>query len=185
MVFGRNLKVPGEHNRLNVLCAGVVLTAFGIAPHIIRKGLETFPGIAHRLEFVAEVGGVSYFNDSAATIPHATIEALHSFSPPVHLIMGGTDKEIDFSVFQGAAGIPQGIYLLEGNAAEKILHVCTAAGVSCRGPFPSLESAVRAARHDASSGDIVLLSPGCASFGMFKNEFHRGSEFIRIVRSMI
>ncbi len=185
VVFGRELKVPGEHNRLNSLCAGVVLTAFGIAPHMIRQGLETFPGIAHRLEFVAEAGGISYFNDSAATIPHATIEALHSFTSPVHLIMGGTDKEIDFSVFQGPADIPKGIYILEGDAAEKIISVCTAAGVRFKGPFPSLDSAVKAARNEAHPGDIILLSPGCASFGMFKNEFQRGDEFTRIVRSMI
>jgi UDP-N-acetylmuramoylalanine--D-glutamate ligase len=135
------------------------------------------------MEEFAERGGVRFINDSAATIPEAVREALKSLSEPVILIAGGTDKNLDFSVLEDVLGVPKELFLLDGTAAGKF---CAAAARAGRTPriCVSLEQAVSGALAAASPGDIVLLSPGCASFGMFLNEFDRGKKFKETVRAL-
>jgi len=183
-LFRGDLALPGFHNRINLLCAGLILAAFGEDEEIIQSGLNSFTGIRHRLEIIKTVKGVSFYNDSAATIPHATAEAVKSFNQPVHLIMGGTDKKLDFSILKPVLEKPKEIYILSGSAFPKIEALLAAADVPFKGPFESLSSAVESAFSAADSGDAVVLSPGCASFGMFLNEFHRGDEFVRIVQNL-
>jgi UDP-N-acetylmuramoylalanine--D-glutamate ligase len=130
---------------------------------------------------VRERNGVRFYNDSAATIPEATLEAVSAFSEPVHLIAGGTDKNIDFTLFAEIAARVRGLYLLEGNATAAIAR---AAASAYGGPYASLEEAVTAAADAARPGEIVILSPGCASFGMFQNEFDRGRRFRDIVEGL-
>ena len=147
------------------------------------SGLSGFTGIGHRLELIGTVNGVSYYNDSAATIPHATAEAVKSFSEPVHLILGGTDKNLDFSVLDPVFTLPRSVHVLAGSAFQKIEELCRRTKVSFNGPFNTLEAAIDSVSAAAAPGETVLFSPGCASFGMFRNEFHRGDEFRRIVES--
>ena len=180
-VLPASLKLPGHHNRLNMLAAAVMLDAAGIGAQVISDGLAGFPGIPHRLEMVAEIEGVRYCNDSAATIPQATSAALASFSEPVHLIAGGNDKELDFTGLAESLKGTAGIYLLEGTATARFAAAAAEAGQRPEGPFDSLVEAVERAATAAAPGDVVLLSPGCTSFGMFRNEFHRGDQFRELV----
>ena len=109
---------------------------------------------------------------------------VRSFRENIHLIMGGTDKNLDFSVLKDVVSRPAGVYLLQGSGTDKMLPMLREQGVPFSGPFDCLESAVHDAFSRAGSGEIILLSPGCASFGMFRNEFHRGDTFRDIVKSL-
>jgi UDP-N-acetylmuramoylalanine--D-glutamate ligase len=177
----RPLLLPGEHNRLNLLAAAVALRAWGMGPAAITERLAAFSGLEHRLEFVAEKNGVRYYNDSAATIPHAVREAVRALSGGIVLLTGGADKNIDFAPLADVARTPRAIVLLDGSATKKIAALLDSLGVPYHGPFPALEPAVKAAEAAAAPGDAVLFSPGCASFGLFLNEFDRGRQFKKIV----
>ncbi len=180
-IVPRDLRVVGEHQRLNLLAAGLALVRFGLSPEEVEAGAAEFPGIEHRIEPCGETRGVKFYNDSAATIPEALVAAVKSFSSPVLLVTGGTDKLLDFSVFAEAASLPKGIFLLEGTATEKIRRILDERGIPYRGPYDNLEAAVLAAAEAARPGDSVVLSPGCTSFGMFLNEFDRGRKFKAVV----
>jgi UDP-N-acetylmuramoylalanine--D-glutamate ligase len=176
-------RLIGEHQKINLLAAGLALRLFGLPPELIQKRLAEFPGIEHRLELCGEKENLFFYNDSAATIPEALTAAVKSFTRPVLLIAGGTDKKLDFSVFAEAAAIPRGIYLLEGNATVKIQALLEGLHVPYNGPYASLENAFAAATGTAAGGEVILFSPGCASFGMFLNEFDRGRRFKALVKN--
>lgn len=178
------LIVPGEHNRLNLLAAGVALSCLGIPDQKIASGLSSFPGIRHRLELIGVVMERRFYNDSAATIPEASAAALESFSEPVVLIAGGTDKELDFAPFRRISRRPRCVVLLKGSASSKLQLLLEEQGIPSAGPFDSLGSALDRAMEESKAGDVVLLSPGCASFEMFKNEFDRGDSFVRAVKAL-
>ena len=175
------VSLPGEHNRLNLLGAAVALRLFGVQAPAIREGLAGFHGLEHRLELCREREGVRFYNDSAATVPHATVEALRALPDPVLLIAGGTDKNIDFAPLVEPAAHAAAIFLLEGSATEKLRPLLDGAGIRYRGPYPTLEAVVAAAAAEARPGAAVLFSPGCTSFGMFQNEFERGRRYKAIV----
>jgi UDP-N-acetylmuramoylalanine--D-glutamate ligase len=189
MLLGPRLRVPGEHNRLNLLSAGLACRLFGLQAEAIAEALGTFAGIEHRLEPVREMDGVRFYNDSAATIPQATAAALNSLPPPIFLIAGGTDKNLDFTPLAEAAPLAAGICLLAGSATRKIAALLDRQGVPYDGPFPGLEEALacawaaaRARRRQSGAGSCALLfSPGCASFELFLNEFDRGRKFKELV----
>jgi UDP-N-acetylmuramoylalanine--D-glutamate ligase len=176
--------LPGAHNKLNLLCAAVALRLFGLSSETVCKGLGEFPGIEHRLELVREVGGVRWYNDSAATIPEAAAAAVESFREPVHLIAGGTDKELDFEVMRRAAHLPVSYHLLKGSATDKLIRLLQEEAVPYHGPFASLAEAASSARREAEEGSVVLFSPASASFGMFMNEFDRGRQFKELVGAL-
>jgi UDP-N-acetylmuramoylalanine--D-glutamate ligase len=187
------LALPGEHNRLNLLAAGLGARLFGLEPEAIAAALGGFTGIEHRLELVAAREGVRIYNDSAATIPEAAAAALESLPAPVFLIAGGTDKNLDFRPLAGPAGRAAGIYLLAGSATRKIEALFRAEGIPFEGPFPDLAQALaraweaarlRAARAGAAGGASLLFSPGCASFELFLNEFDRGRKFKELVAAL-
>lgn len=187
-ILGQAL-VPGAHNRMNLLCAGLALALFGMEPDRIKSELARFPGIEHRLEVVKTWRGISFYNDSAATIPHATVQALNSLSHPLVLITGGTDKNIDFSPLGEVAREPQAIILLAGSGTEKMRLVLDAQRIGYEGPFTNLREAVAAGIVCAhglkgDGGCALLFSPGCTSFGMFLNEFDRGRKFKEIVAEL-
>jgi UDP-N-acetylmuramoylalanine--D-glutamate ligase len=173
---------PGSHQKINMLSAALAVYGLGIKAQTIRTALSTFPGIEHRLEFFHESAGVCYYNDSAATIPEAAeacIEALTDSSTQGGLVLvtGGTDKNLDFSPLARAAKKAKTVILLEGSGSAKLIPLLREAGVSYNGPFDDLDKAVRCAIDNASGTDIIALSPGCASFGMFLNEFDRGRKW--------
>ena len=180
----RKTRIPGTHNRMNALCAGLVLSLYGVKAEVISKALAEFPGVEHRLEMFHSWHGITFYNDSAATIPHATVQALRTLQGPVVLIAGGTDKNIDFSPLAEIASTPAAIVLLRGTGTDKIRGVLDAQGVRYEGPFDALEPAVRTAMDHAPAGASVLFSPGCTSFGMFLNEFDRGRRFKETVLAL-
>jgi UDP-N-acetylmuramoylalanine--D-glutamate ligase len=185
VLFGEEIALKGEHNRMNLLCAGLACLLFGLDAKEIHTRLSRFPGIEHRLESFLEHHGVLYVNDSAATIPHATVEAIRAFEPPVFLITGGTDKNIDFSPLLDVIGKCEKIILLAGTATDKIIHLLRKAGIAFEGPYDELEQALEQAISLVYPGVSLLFSPGCSSFGMFLNEFDRGKKFKRVVRNRL
>jgi UDP-N-acetylmuramoylalanine--D-glutamate ligase len=190
------LLVPGRHQRMNLLAAALALLDLGIPPDLVREALGSFPGIEHRLEFFHQAGGVRFYNDSAATIPEAAAAAVAAFrdkpagvagnggEAPLVLVTGGTDKNLDYGPLADAAGGLRGIILLAGTGSDKLRELFAARGIPFRGPFDTVEGAARAALDAARPGDIVALSPGCASFGMFLNEFDRGEKWKEAVRRL-
>jgi hypothetical protein len=144
-----------------------------------------FAGLPNRLEEIANKNGVRYINDTTSTTPDATIAALEAFaSSPIHLIFGGADKELEFEeVVSVIKRVKPRIYLLPGTAHEKIKKVFTRAKISWI-EVSDLAEVFAHLKHQTKKGDIVLLSPGCASFGLFKNEFDRGDTFRRLVHSL-
>jgi UDP-N-acetylmuramoylalanine--D-glutamate ligase len=171
------LLVPGYHQKKNLLAAGIALLDLGLPAEFIRESLGTFPGIEHRLEFFHENRGIRFYNDTAATIPEAAAAAMEAFDRPVVLVTGGTDKNLDFSCMVTAAAKAKALILLAGTGSEKLRELLEQAGIPYRGPWGSLDKAVQSALETAGAGDVVVLSPGCTSFGMFLNEFDRGRQW--------
>lgn len=180
-----SILVPGIHMRKNLLAAGLALGSFGLTAKTIANAMASFPGVEHRLEFFAEARDVKWYNDSAATIPYAVDAALSSFDIPVVLITGGTDKNIDFDPVKTAYAKAVSIVLLSGTGTDKLIPLLKEQGLGWMGPYDNLSEAVGAAGSLAKPGMAVLLSPGCASFGMFLHEFDRGRKFKETVRSYL
>lgn len=175
----------------NVLAATAAVLVFGIAPQTIKNAIEKFPGVPHRMEKVGEHSGIAYYNDTAATIPEAAIRALHSFRRPVILLAGGSNKGLDFSLFaEEIRKHTKKTILFQGDATEKILAKLreSLSPQSEVEDFPVVESmaeALRLAQENAQPGDVILLSPGATSFGIFQNEFDRGEQFRKGVKSLV
>ncbi len=174
------LRLPGAHNRTNLAAAALLAYAYGVSPQAIRKAVEHFGGVPHRLEPNANINGIQVINDTAPTAPEAAIAALQSFTQPIVLIAGGADKNLPFTAL--AAAIAQhahAVVLLSGSATPALQQALARnpPALPVHGPYDQLDMAVDTALALARPGDIVLLSPGCASFGMFRNEFHRGEAF--------
>jgi UDP-N-acetylmuramoylalanine--D-glutamate ligase len=178
-----DIELKGSHNLENVLAAVCIGMLAGVEPEKIRRAVKEFKAVEHRLEFVAEIDGVQYFNDSKATNVDATIKALESFPKNVHLILGGKDKGSDYTVLNPllAERVKQ-VYTI-GAAAQKIEQQIgnTVPIVSAA----TLENAIRKAAQTATAGDIVLLAPACASFDQFDSYEHRGRVFKEIVQTLV
>ena len=186
----QHLLVPGEHQKLNLLSAALAAYSLGAGAETIREALSAYTGIEHRIELFHEANGlrgkpnckIRFYNDSAATIPEAAaacVEALNACSGQGGLILvtGGTDKNLDFTPLANAAKHAKAVILLAGTGSEKLAGLLGEAGTPYSGPFDDIDKAVNCSIEKASSGDIVALSPGCASFGMFLNEFDRGRKW--------
>jgi UDP-N-acetylmuramoylalanine--D-glutamate ligase len=178
----QDIKLPGAHNLENVLAAAAAARIVGVDPKAIPDAIRTFRGVEHRLEFVAEVAGVSYFNDSKATNVDATLKALDAFPGRIFVILGGKDKGSDYTLLRNSLQEKAVLALLIGAAAEKIeTQIAGSVTIERAG---TLEQAVEVASHAARSGDIVLLAPACASFDQFENYEHRGRVFKQLVRRL-
>jgi len=160
----------------------LAVSPFEIEPDIIRKALRTFSSLPHRLEFIAEINKVKFFNDSKATNTDSVKFALKSFGKPVRIIMGGSDKEEDFSVLNPLLKKhAKKIYLI-GETASKMKEIFKfVADIST---FIDFKECITTAFSEAEKDDIILLSPGCASFDMFKNFEERGNTFRKIVTEL-
>src|SRR5438445_3532823 len=173
----------GQHNVENVLAATACALWTGVSPAAIRTAIGRFRGVAHRIEWVRDLAGVKYYNDSKGTNVDSTLRALESFSEPIVLIAGGKGKGQDFKPLAAAAGGRVAHAVLIGEDAAKIGAALTDAGVAVT-YSRSLQEAVDRARAVATPGSIVLLSPACASFDMFDNFEHRGDVFKKIVERL-
>ena len=184
------LPLVGEHNLENALAAAAVGLVLGVPAPAVREALRGFEGLPHRLQFVAEVGGSAYYDDSKATNPDAAIRAIQSFPGPLVPILGGRNKGLDFSELAGAvgdgaaAGRIRGAVLM-GEAAGELREALQArvANIPMR-EAADMVSALEAARDMAHPGDVVVLTPACASFDQYSGYAERGDHFQTLVRSL-
>jgi UDP-N-acetylmuramoylalanine--D-glutamate ligase len=178
----KDIGLRGSHNIENVLAAAAAARLAGVEPGAIAEGVRTFAGVEHRIEYVATIGGVEYFNDSKATNVDATLKALDAFSGNVLVILGGKDKGSDFRILRGALRNHARMAFLIGGAAGKIEEQL--GGVIPVTRAESMARAVEVAAQRAAPGDVVLLAPACASFDQFENYEHRGRVFKQLVRDL-
>jgi UDP-N-acetylmuramoylalanine--D-glutamate ligase len=177
-----HIPLVGGHNLENVLAAVAITLLAGTQAEAIASAVKTFTGVDHRLEFVAEIGGVRYYNDSKATNVDATQKALESFAGHVIVILGGKDKGSDYRTLRNDLRQRAVRALLIGAAAEKIAsHVAGCVALEMVG---TLEGAVQRAEQIARPGDTVLLAPACASFDQFEDYEHRGRVFKDLVHKL-
>jgi UDP-N-acetylmuramoylalanine--D-glutamate ligase len=174
-------RIPGEHNRENAAAATAAARALGIGDEAIGEALRTFVGVEHRLEPIGEVEGVRYVNDSKATNVAAALRALAAYAAePVRLIVGGRGKGQSFEPLGAGIGPNVVAVYAIGEAAEELVGAIGARAT----PAGDLATAVSRAAAEASPGDVVLLSPACASFDQFENFERRGEEFRRLVQNL-
>ncbi|HEY3875158.1 MAG TPA: UDP-N-acetylmuramoyl-L-alanine--D-glutamate ligase [Candidatus Kapabacteria bacterium] len=184
VLMNRNeIGIPGPHNLMNAMAAALMARTMNVDYDVIRRALRTFQGVEHRIEFVRELNGVKYYNDSKATNVDSVYYALGSFKEPIVIILGGKDKGNDYSQIAELVGEHVKAIVTVGKGAEKVekffdgTKPIYSAGMS-------MEEAVRLASEAAAPGDIVLLSPACASFDMFDNYEHRGRVFKELVNQL-
>ena len=177
----QDIKLKGAHNTENAMAAILLAKSAGISDQSIRKVLSEFEGLEHRLEFVRAVNGVEFYNDSKSTTVNSLEKALLSFDQPVILIAGGRDKGLDFTKIKELASRKLKELVLIGEASGKIKKELD---FEPSYQASGLEDAVRHAMENAAKDDVVVLSPGCASFDMFKNYEERGKAFKEIVNRL-
>ncbi len=178
--------LPGNHNKENIAAAIAVAQTINIPEKIIKQAVAVFKGLPYRLQKVAEKNGLEYYNDSFATTPEATITALKAFNEPVILIAGGADKGSDFTAL--AKTIKQKVkflVLFKGRALTKIQKSLKENGYPTNNIkiADTMKKAIEQAQSAGEKGNIILLSPACASFGLFKNYKDRGDQFNNLLRS--
>ncbi len=182
------LALAGDHGARNTLAAIAAAHAYGVPPGAIAEGLRAFRGVENRLEVVATIDGVTWVNDTSATAPAAAVAGISVLAPRaarLHVIAGGADKRTDLTpVADALAAANAHVYLLEGTITPALAVLLAARDVDMSGTYETMRAVVNAASQEAVAGDIVALSPGCASFGLFRNEFDRGQQFCEAVRSL-
>ena len=182
----KGLRLPGPHNQFNAAAAATAAWLLGVDTAAIEEAVAKFRGLEDRLQLVAERDGVRFYNDSIATTPEAAIAALNSFAQPVILIAGGSSKNLSFAEAGRAIAQKTKAVVLIGATAGEIEAAVRRAGdrIPPIHHADTLVDAVAKARECARPGDVVLLSPACASFDMFRNYHERGVQFVRLVRNL-
>lgn len=178
------LKLLGTHNYENVMAAAAMAAAYGVPMDIIRKTVKEFAGVEHRIEFVCEKNGVAYYNDSKGTNPDAAIKGIQAMNRPTLLIGGGYDKESEYEEWIESFDGKVRYLVLLGQTREKIAKAARGLGFENIIMVESLEEAVETCAKLAQPGEAVLLSPACASWGMFKNYEERGDKFKSYVNAL-
>lgn len=178
------LQIKGKQNYANALAASFLAFFSGISLEAIREALKEFKGLPHRIEFVRKFKNINYYNDSKATNTDASIKGMEAFDKPVILIAGGHDKGIPLSEYMKKVKEHTKELILIGEATERFEKVAINEGVSNITRAKDMEDAVYKATKFAEAGDIIILSPACSSFDMYKNMAERGNDFKRIVNSM-
>lgn len=182
LVRREEILLRGEHNVENVLAACAAAYLAGAEPSAIANGVKTFRGVEHRLEFVAEIGGVAFYNDSKATNVDASLKAIEAFPGPLIVILGGKDKGAPYEPLREPLRQRARLAILIGAAADKIASELS--GAVPLAHAGTLERAVEVAAESARSGDTVLLAPACSSFDQFENYEHRGRVFKELVAKL-
>ncbi len=183
-----SLRLLGRHNQANAVAAAAIASACGITPDAIACAIESFRGVPHRLELVAEVDGIRYYNDSIATTPERSLAGLRSFEGPFVLLLGGRDKELPLEELASEALKRCREVVFFGEAAGKLEAAFRAAASRQAPPIrrvDGLTEAVELAREAAREGDVVLLSPACTSYDAYDNFERRGEHFRELVQQMI
>ncbi len=178
------LKLLGTHNYENVMAAIAMAAAYGVPMDRIREAVKAFAGVAHRIEFVCEKNGVAYYNDSKGTNPDAAIKGIQAMNRPTLLIGGGYDKDSEYDEWIKAFDGKVKHLVLLGQTKEKIAETARKHGFEQIVMTESLEEAVALCAEAAEAGDAVLLSPACASWGMFPNYEVRGDRFKELVNAL-
>lgn len=178
------LQILGTHNYENAMAAVAMAYAYGVSVDVIRKTLKAFRGVEHRIEFVAEKNGVAYYNDSKGTNPDAAIRGIQAMNRPTVLIGGGYDKESAYDEWISAFDGKVKKLVLIGATREKIADTAKRLGFTDIVMADSFEEAFEKCVEYAQPGDAVLLSPACASWGMFKNYEERGDKFKELVEQL-
>ena len=177
-ILNRNeLSLPGDHNLENAMAAILMTYVVGVDLEVIKQVLTTFKGVEHRLEFVTNKNGIMFVNDSKGTNPDSTIKAIGSYERPIILIAGGMDKHSDFTDMMKCATKNVKELVLLGETADKIEASARKEGLENITKVKNMEEAVKKAYELAEDGDVVLLSPGCASWDMYPNFEARGLDF--------
>lgn len=175
-----NVQLRGDHNLENIAAASLAAMSIGVPFSDIQKTAQSFKGLEHRLEFVREFRGVSYYNDSFSTVPETAIAAIHSFEEPIIMILGGSEKKSDFTAMgQEIAKSTVKSVILIGQMTNRIETALKNAGFKGKiiQGVSTMHDIVKAAFSEAKKGDVILLSPACASFDMFQNYKERGGMF--------
>jgi UDP-N-acetylmuramoylalanine--D-glutamate ligase len=182
----KDIKLKGEHNLQNILAAVCLAKILSIPTNIIKKEIKNFSGIDYRLQLVGEYRGVKYYNDTTATTPDAVIAALNSFEQKVVLLAGGTDKKLYFKdMAKTIKHKVRALILFKGTATEKLVKELRKVNFNQDIVFvDSMKEAFKQAKYILKEGDVFILSPGAASFGLFINEFDRGDQFNKEVLNL-
>ena len=180
----KELQLLGTHNYENVMAASAMAIAYGVPIDVIRSTVMAFAGVAHRIEFVCEKHGVAYYNDSKGTNPDAAIKGIQAMNRPTLLIGGGYDKDSQYEEWIEAFDGKVKHLVLLGQTREKIAEAARKVGFTKIILVDSFEEAVATCANLAVEGDAVLLSPACASWGMFKNYEERGDKFKELVKAL-
>ncbi len=183
------IKLPGEHNRENAVAAWRVAELLGIKQETVKQVLAKFGGVPHRLELIKTINNIDFINDTTSTTPVATEKALSAVKGPIVLLAGGAYKKVPLKPLAEAIAKNRqvkAVVLLEGTATDELEEELTKTKVSnlIAGRFDDFKTAIEHAYSLSLPGDTVLLSPGCASFGMFINEFDRGEKFKKFVTQL-
>ena len=176
-----NICLQGEHNYENILAALLVVEQFGLDKDIVVDFLKTFGGVEHRLEYVANKNGIEYYNDSKSTNPTATITALKTFTKPIHLILGGLDRNQDFNELNNYINFVKKIYAI-GEVTDKVANYASNLNIPCERCY-NLVTAMEKIHQNVQRGDVVLLSPGSSSQDQYVKFEDRGDEFKNIVEN--
>ncbi len=178
-------KLRGVHNLENIAAASLAGMELSVRVPIMEQTVNNFAGLEHRLQFVGEINGIGYYNDSISTVPETTIAALNAFTEPTHLILGGSDKGLNYSNFVADLVTRKNVVsvtlLGEVGKALQLLLVKAGNSIPTFGPYTNFDEAISNIQQQATAGEIVLLSPASASFDMFTNYADRGNQFATLV----
>lgn len=187
----KDLALVGEHNMRNALSAAMAALLMGVTPAQIKKALKGFTGLSGRLEVAGTVEGITFYNDTSATTPEAALLSIESVASHVGVgggivwIGGGHDKNLDYRVLaQHLIARARAIILFEGTASQKLIPLLKKASCPVFTQVASMQDALAHAYKHAHRGDIVLLAPGAASFGVFRNQYDRGNQFMEGVKAL-
>lgn len=178
-----SIKLPGAHNLENILAAVSITSEFGIDKDIIENTIKNFLGVEHRIEFVRELNKVKYYNDSKGTNVDSTIKALEAFESPLVVIAGGYDKKVNFTELMDVGKSRVKSFVLLGQTKDLLKEQAENAGIKCY-LVETMKEAVSKSYELAEDSDIVLLSPACASWGMYDNFEERGKDFKNLVNEL-